>query len=145
MSELKFLNPDLYPEGFRPHTEGSFGYDLRANIPEPEYLYPEQILVLPTGVAIHTQGPAALVLSRSGLAAKGVFVVNAPGLIDYDYQGEIKVILSNIKTDRFLINPGDRIAQLVFTTLHTPSFKVVNHFSYKTLRGVDGLGSTGTT
>lgn len=123
--------------------EGDAGYDLYAV--ESAVLQPGERAMIPTGIAIEVSlGHAALILPRSGTAAKhGISVVNAPGLIDSGYRGEIRVLLLN--TDRhepFHIEPGDRIAQLILTRVETPPVEEVASLT-ESQRGEGGFGSTG--
>ena len=96
-------------------TEGSAGVDLKANIDDPITLTPLQRVVVPTGLRIALpKGTEAQVRPRSGLAAKhGITVLNTPGTIDADYRGEVGVILINLSDKDFVINPGERVAQMV--------------------------------
>jgi dUTP pyrophosphatase len=119
------------------------GYDLRAA--EPATLGPGERASVGTGIAVEIpEGHAGLVLPRSGLAAKhGIALVNAPGLIDAGYRGEVRVLLLN--TDRgtaFEIAPGDRIAQLVVVDLPEVEFAEADSLS-ETVRGTGGFGSSG--
>ena len=122
---------------------GDAGYDLRAA--EAARLDPGERASVGTGIALEIpEGWAGLVLPRSGLAARhGISVVNAPGLIDAGYRGEVRVLLLN--TDRensFEIEPGDRIAQLVLVRHEAPELEEVEELSDST-RGAGGFGSTG--
>lgn len=123
-------------------TEGSAGYDLAAN--ETTTLIPGERALVGTGVSLQLPADlAASVRPRSGLAAKhGVTVLNAPGLIDPDYRGEIKVILYNAGHQPFWVNRGDRIAQLTFEPIITPELEQVDCLD-TTERGTGGFGSTG--
>jgi dUTP pyrophosphatase len=135
--------------GVRPTqgTPGSAAYDLTANIPEdiPTTIAPGKFKVIPTGTFIELpQGTAALVLPRSGLAAKhGITVLNSPGLIDSDYRGEIGVILHNVsRSEEFVIQKGMRIAQLM--VIKVPDLILVAEQKLSdTVRGTGGFGSTG--
>ena len=123
--------------------EGDAGYDLYTV--EPVDLAPGQRAMVRTGIAIEvSHGHAALVLPRSGLAAKhGVSVVNAPGLIDSGYRGEVRVLLLNTDLhDRFRADPGDRIAQLVLVRVETPPVEEVDELR-ESARGEGGFGSSG--
>jgi dUTP pyrophosphatase len=123
--------------------EGDAGYDLYAL--EPVDLAPGQRAMVRTGIAIEvSHGHAALVLPRSGLAAKhGVSVVNAPGLIDSGYRGEVRVLLLNTDLhDRFTAEAGDRIAQLVLVRVETPPVEEVSELT-DSARGEGGFGSSG--
>jgi len=126
-------------------TEGSAGMDITAAIIEPWNLEPGAIGLIPTGIAIALPlGFECQVRSRSGLAAKhGVFALNAPGTIDSDYRGEIKVILANSGKQAYAIQPGERIAQLVIARYETVKWEQVSELS-STERGAGGFGSTGT-
>lgn len=122
-------------------TKGAVGVDLKANITEPLVLYPFFRRIIPTGLKVNIkEGYEGQVRPRSGLAANnGITVLNAPGTIDSDYEGEIKVILYNSDhAATFTVYPGDRIAQMVFVPVAYADSKIVNKD-----RGDGGLGSTG--
>lgn len=127
-------------------TAGAAGVDLAAAIPEGDVqrLAPSQRLLIPCGFAIALpEGFEAQVRPRSGLAARhGVTLLNAPGTIDADYRGEIKVILINLGDEDFAIRRGDRIAQLVVAPVTRPNF-ITRAILDDTERGVQGFGSTG--
>ena len=125
-------------------TEGSAGMDITAALLEPMFIEPGAIVMIPTGIAIALpQGFECQVRSRSGLAAKhGIFALNAPGTIDSDYRGEIKVILANSGKASYAIQPGERIAQLVIARYETVQWQLVNSLN-ETARGAGGFGSTG--
>lgn len=125
-------------------TEGAAGMDVRANIDEAITLKPLERAIVKTGLFIALpQGFEAQVRPRSGLAAKkGITVLNSPGTIDADYRGEIGVILVNLSSDEFIINDGERIAQLVIAKHERVSWKEVTVLS-ETERGSGGFGSTG--
>lgn len=125
-------------------TEGSAGVDLKANIDEPITLAPLQRIVVPTGLRIALpKGTEAQVRPRSGLAAKhGITVLNTPGTIDADYRGEVGVILINLSDKDFVINPGERIAQMVLARYERFEWEEVEQLD-STSRGEGGLGSTG--
>lgn len=122
------------------------GADLRAAIPEgaPLVLAPGERAIVPTGLAIALPaGWEAQVRARSGLAAKfGVGLVNAPGTIDADYRGEVKVILINHGTDEFIVRRGERIAQMVIAPVFQAAFVEAESLD-ETARGAGGFGSTG--
>lgn len=123
--------------------EGDAGYDLYAI--EATTLAPGERAAVRTGIAIEvSHGHAGLVLPRSGAAAKhGISVVNAPGLIDSGYRGEVKVLLLNTdRSEPFAIAPGDRIAQLVLVRVETPPVEETDVLT-ETARGADGFGSSG--
>lgn len=125
-------------------TEGSAGVDLKANIEEPITLAPFQRVIVSTGLRIALpKGTEAQVRPRSGLAAKhGITVLNTPGTIDADYRGEVGVILINLSDKDFVINPGERIAQMVLARYERFEWEEVEQLD-STSRGEGGLGSTG--
>ena len=125
-------------------TDASAGMDLRANITESITLKPLERTIVKTGLFISLPiGFEAQVRSRSGLAAKnGITVLNAPGTIDADYRGEIGVILINLSNENFVINDGERIAQLVIAKHERANWEEVTILS-ETKRGTGGFGSTG--
>lgn len=127
-------------------TEGAAGADVRAAVEEgaPIVLKPGARAMVPTGLAMAIpQGYEVQVRPRSGLAAKhGVTLVNAPGTIDWDYRGEVKVILINLGAEDFVVNRGERIAQLIVAPVTQASFETVPTLS-DTSRGAGGFGSTG--
>jgi dUTP pyrophosphatase len=126
-------------------TSGSAGLDLRACIDAPIQLAPQETVLIPTGFAIHMQSPemAAVILPRSGLGHKhGIVLGNLVGLIDSDYQGEIKISCWNRGSDHFTINPGERIAQMVFIPVMQATLLQVNDFE-ESQRGEGGFGSSG--
>ena len=118
--------------------------DLKANITEPVTLGPLERTMVPTGLFIALpDGTEAQVRPRSGLAAKhGISVLNSPGTIDADYRGEIKVILVNLSNEPFVINPGERIAQMVVARYEQVEWDEVEVLD-ETERGAGGFGSTG--
>ena len=122
----------------------SAGLDLKANLSESILLKPLQRSLIPTGLFIELpEGFEAQIRPRSGLAFKhGLTVLNSPGTIDADYRGEVGVILINLSNEDFLIEDGERIAQLVFAKHKQAKFKVVESLS-ETDRGEGGFGSTG--
>ena len=126
-------------------TLGSAGLDLRACIDKPIELQPGQTELVPSGIAIHLGEPglAAVVLPRSGLGHKhGIVLGNLVGLIDSDYQGQIFVSIWNRGSSVFLLNPMERIAQLVIVPVVQVGFNVVDEFE-ASARGAGGFGSTG--
>ena len=125
-------------------TPMSAGLDLRANLAAPLKLQPMQRCLVPTGLRIALpQGYEAQVRPRSGLALKrGITVLNAPGTIDADYRGEIGVILINLSQDSFVINDGERIAQLVIAAYEQAEFEAVESLD-QTERGEGGFGHSG--
>ena len=126
-------------------TPGAAGLDLRACIDAPQTLAPGETLLVPSGIAIHLADPslAAMILPRSGLGHKhGIVLGNLVGLIDSDYQGEIKVSLWNRSETPFEINPLERIAQLVVFPVLQVSMNIVEAFA-ESSRAEGGFGSTG--
>lgn len=125
-------------------TGGSSGVDLIANVDAPVVLNPMDRFLVPTGIFIEVpDGFEAQVRARSGLAINhGISLVNGIGTIDSDYRGEIKVILINLGKDAYIINPGDRIAQLVLIKYEKIEFNTVEALD-ETNRGTGGFGHTG--
>ena len=125
-------------------TSQSAGLDLRANIDAPIVLHPMERKLIPTGLRIALPvGFEAQIRPRSGLALKhGITVLNTPGTIDADYRGEIMVLLINFSDKEFLINDGERIAQMVVASHEQVDFELVNQLD-DTERGVGGYGHTG--
>lgn len=125
-------------------TPQSAGMDLRANLEAPITLRPMERKLIPTGLHIALpEGYEAQVRPRSGLALKhGLTVLNAPGTIDADYRGEVGVVLINLSTEDFVINDGERIAQLVIARHEQGDFVVVEQLD-ETERGEGGYGHTG--
>jgi len=142
--QIKIINKSSHDV---PHYEtmASAGMDLRANISESRVLKPLERSIVGTGLFIELPvGIEAQVRPRSGLAAKkGITVLNAPGTIDADYRGEIGVILVNLSNEEFIINNGERIAQLVIAKHERVGWDEVEVLS-ETDRGEGGFGSTGT-
>jgi dUTP diphosphatase len=130
----------------RYETALAAGCDVRAALPqsEPLTLHPGERAMVPTGLAMAmSPGWEAQMRPRSGLAAKhGIACVNAPGTIDADYRGEIKVILINHGKEDFAIKRGERIGQMVFAPVHQAAFEEVDSLD-ETARGTGGFGSTG--
>lgn len=127
-------------------TDGSAALDLRACIEAPVTILPGSRSLIKTGLAINMMDPGlvAIVASRSGLSLKhGVRVAQGIGVIDADYHGEIGVILANDGTDAYVVEPGERIAQLMFQPVIQVSLSFVEAFSSETERGTGGFGSTG--
>lgn len=125
-------------------TSGSAGMDIRANITEAITLSSLERTLVPTGLSIELpQGYEAQIRPRSGLAIKkGLSLVNTPGTIDSDYRGEIGVILINLSTETTVIEPGERIAQMVIARYEQATLVEVEVLS-DTERGAGGFGSTG--
>lgn len=141
---VKIINHSPYPMPAYA-TPQSAGVDLRACIPAKITIAPLQRAIVPTG--LHMQIPAGFegqVRPRSGLAAKhGITVLNTPGTIDSDYRGEIKAILVNLSDEAFDIEPGERIAQMVFAR-HEQAVFIEAESLEESERGDGGFGSTGT-
>lgn len=145
--QLKILDPRIGDSIPLPTyaTEGSAGLDLRVCIDESIQIEPMQTILLPTGLSIYIADPnlAAVILPRSGLGHKnGIVLGNLVGLIDSDYQGELKISCWNRGQDHFTIHPGERIAQLVFVPVVQATFELVEQF-HASSRGTGGFGSSG--
>ena len=145
--KLRILDPRIGTEFPLPQhaTSGSAGMDLRACIAAPLQLSAGQVELIPTGVSIFIEdtGLAAVLLPRSGLGHKnGIVLGNLVGLIDSDYQGPLMVSCWNRGSTSFTINPGDRIAQMVFVPVVQAQFDIVGDFS-QTARAEGGFGSSG--
>lgn len=125
-------------------TSQSAGMDLRANIESPITLHPMERTLVPTGIRIELpEGYEAQVRPRSGLALKhGITVLNTPGTIDSDYRGELKVLLVNLSNDDFVVNAGERVAQMVIARHETATWEEVEVLD-ETERGEGGYGHTG--
>jgi len=125
-------------------TKLSAGMDIRANLSEPIKLAPMERCLVPTGLYIALpQGFEAQIRPRSGLAIKkGITVLNTPGTIDADYRGEICIILINLSTELFVIEDGERIAQMVIARHEQPEWEQVEVLD-ETERGAGGFGHTG--
>lgn len=146
--EARIVNPLLPESAALPEaaTPGSAGLDLRACLAEPLTLPPGERRLIPTGLAVNLQDPGlvAMVASRSGLSLKhGLRVAQGCGIIDADYHGEIGVILANDGTDAYTIQPGERIAQLLFMPVVPVTLKRVDRFDDPSERGEGGFGHTG--
>lgn len=143
--ELKILDARLHDAMPAYATAGSAGLDLRACVHEAMSIAPGETVLIPTGMAIHLADPkvAALILPRSGLGHKhGIVLGNLVGLIDSDYQGQLFVSCWNRGQQSFVLNPMERIAQLVIVPVLQASFKQVEEFAASE-RGEGGFGSTG--
>ena len=141
--KIKVINKSKHP---LPEyaTENSAGIDLRANIDEPIILKPLERVLIPTGIFIALpHGYEAQVRPRSGLAIKnGITVLNTPGTIDSDYRGMIGVILINLSNKDFVVNDGERIAQMVISKYERAEWEEVDELD-ETERGAGGYGHTG--
>jgi dUTP pyrophosphatase len=146
--QLKILDPRIGTEYRLPEyaTRGSAGVDLRACIDEPLTLDPGQTELIPSGIAVYMEDPslAATILPRSGLGHKhGIVLGNLVGLIDSDYQGQVFVSCWNRGNTAFVIEPGSRLAQMVFVPVVRAEFEVVKEFAVSD-RGAGGFGHTGS-
>ncbi len=145
--KIRILDPRLGHEFPLPSyaTAGSAGLDLRACLQLPLALRPGDTELIPSGLAIHMDdaGYAAVILPRSGLGHRhGVVLGNLVGLIDSDYQGQIMVSCWNRGVETFTIEPGERLAQMVFVPVVRPEFEIVERFETST-RGEGGFGHSG--
>ena len=143
--DLKILDPRLHEQMPAYATPGSAGFDLRACIESPLTIAPGSTHLIATGIAIHIGDPgyAALILPRSGLGHKhGIVLGNLVGLIDSDYQGQLMVSTWNRGSVDFVLQPLDRLAQLVIVPVLQVGFNLVEQFS-QSERGENGFGSTG--
>jgi dUTP pyrophosphatase len=143
--DIKILDPRMKDQLPAYATVGSAGLDLRACINEALHIQPGTTHLIPTGLAIHLADPAyaAMILPRSGLGHKhGIVLGNLVGLIDSDYQGELMVSTWNRGHTEFVLNPMDRLAQLVIVPVLQVGFNVVDEFDSSS-RGAGGFGSTG--
>jgi dUTP pyrophosphatase len=143
--DVKILNPRMKDQLPSYATPGSAGLDLRACIDAPLTIEPGTTHLIPTGLAIHVADPgyAALILPRSGLGHKhGIVLGNLVGLIDSDYQGELMVSTWNRGQTAFVLNPFERLAQLVIVPVAQVDFNLVDDFT-SSERGAGGFGSTG--
>lgn len=146
--ELKILDSRIGESIALPHyaTDGSAGLDMRACIDETVTVSPGDTVLIPTGIAIHIgdAGLAAVLLPRSGLGHKhGLVLGNLTGLIDSDYQGQVFISCWNRGSESYDVDPGERIAQMVFVPVEQVSFEVVEEFDDSS-RGQGGFGHSGT-
>ncbi|KAA1008841.1 dUTP diphosphatase [Paraburkholderia panacisoli] len=143
--DLKILDARMREQLPAYATTGSAGLDLRACLDEPLTLNPGETALVPTGLAIHVADPgyAALILPRSGLGHKhGIVLGNLVGLIDSDYQGQLMISTWNRGETTFVLNPMERLAQLVIVPVMQAKFNIVDDFA-ESERGAGGFGSTG--
>lgn len=143
--ELKILDERIKEAMPAYATSGSAGLDLRACIDAAITIQPGETTLIPTGMAIHLANPAyaAMILPRSGLGHKhGIVLGNLVGLIDSDYQGQLFVSCWNRSQTAFVMNPMERMAQLVIVPVVQANFKLVDEFDASD-RGEGGFGSTG--
>lgn len=146
--ELKVLDPRIGESIPLPHyaTEGSAGLDMRACTDAPIAVAPGESVLVPTGLALHIRDRrlAAVLLPRSGLGHKhGLVLGNLTGLIDSDYQGQIFISCWNRSSRSYEIQPGERIAQMVFVPVEQVRFEIVEEFE-ESRRGSGGFGHSGT-
>tara|TARA_Y100000768_G_scaffold345422_1_gene292342 strand:- start:129 stop:566 length:438 start_codon:yes stop_codon:yes gene_type:complete len=139
---IKKLDPEVKLPEYK--TNGASGMDLKAFIKKPINLKPKTSSLIPTGLSVaFVEDYEIQIRPRSGLAAKNnITVLNTPGTIDSDYRGEIKVIIYNHGDDSFIVNNGDRIAQMVLSPVIKIELEEADELP-KTLRGKGGFGSTG--
>ncbi len=125
-------------------TEGSAGMDIRAAMKEPITLNPMEVEMIPTNLSVEIpEGFEMQVRPRSGLAAKhGIGILNSPGTIDSDYRGEVKIILINYSKEEFIIQPGERIAQLILSKVYKVRLEETEELN-NSKRGEGGFGHTG--
>lgn len=149
---VKVLRPEAVGEEldrqFVTGSAGAAGYDITVWPEAPVTIKPGERQALPTGVAawIQNESVVGLVFPRSGLGTKkGVRLANTVGVIDSDYQGEWMIVLENAGDEDFVVNPGDRVAQVVFMPVLRPLLSVVDEFVENTGRGTGGFGSTGVS
>lgn len=145
--QLKVLDDRIGKEFPLPkyETKDAAGMDLRAMLKQPTLIRPSETILIPTGISIYIADPhlAAIILPRSGLGHKhGLVLGNLVGLIDADYQGPLMVSCWNRSTNDYTIQPGERIAQLVFLPIARVGFELVSEF-HATLRGEQGFGHSG--
>ena len=125
-------------------TPGSAGLDLKANLDQDICIKPLERVAIPTGLFISIPlGYEGQIRSRSGLSFKhGIIVINAPGTIDSDYRGELKILLINLSNEDYIVHDGDRVAQLVISSYAVPKWNLVDDLD-KSQRADNGFGSTG--
>lgn len=127
-------------------TEGAAGMDLRACLPAPTVIHPGETTLVGSGVALFIRSPRymALLAPRSGLGVKhGIVLANTIGVVDSDYQDEIRIALYNRGATAYTLQPGERVCQLIVVPVAQATLKIVEAFSVETPRGVGGFGSTG--
>ena len=140
--QIKRLNSEVKIPSYK--TQGSSGMDLMAFLKNPVTIKPKSSELISTGISVAIPEDTEIqIRPRSGLAAKSnISVLNTPGTIDSDYRGELKIILYNHGADDFVVNNGDRIAQMVLMPVLKASFEEVENLP-NTIRGTGGFGSTG--
>ena len=146
--QLKILDSKIGQQIPMPEhaTDGSAGVDLRACLDDPLLIKPGETHLIGTGIAVHIADPgfAAMLLPRSGLGHKhGIVLGNLVGLIDSDYQGELKVSCWNRGDTEFTVKPGERICQMIIVPVVQASYEIVEEFD-ESERGAGGFGHTGT-
>lgn len=147
--QARIVNPLLGGDAIplpRYATEGSAAMDLRACLEKPQRLAPGERCVIPTGLALNLMDPGlvAIIASRSGLSLRhGIRVAQGTGVVDADYHGEIRVLLANDGSEAYEIQPGERIAQLLFQPVIQVDLHLVPAFDTPSQRGEGGFGSTG--
>ena len=143
--EVIYSNSQVQEHSLKYGTKGSACADLCADIAEPVTIQPGEFKLLGTGIRfnIHDNGIVGMVYPRSGLGCKGIVLKNTVGVIDSDYQGEVKIPVYNIGKEPFVIEPYMRIAQIGFFPVFQAAFEEVADFDVTTARGSDGFGSTG--
>ena len=141
--EIKIVNHSPHPLPAYA-TAGSSGMDIRANITSPLVLQPLERILVPTGLYVELpEGYEAQIRPRSGLAIRqGISCLNSPGTIDADYRGEIKIILINLSAEQQVIQPGDRIAQMIIQKVEKAVWKEAEEINF-TGRNTGGFGHTG--
>ncbi len=143
MELIKLTDTAILPKY---QSKGAAGLDLHADIKKVTRINPEHHLIVPTGIAVHINHDyyVGKIYTRSGNGFKhGIVLRNGTGIIDSDYQGQIMVCLYNTSMHDFYIEPGDRIAQIIFQVIDRVVFNVVTEFSVTSKRGLKGFGSTG--
>jgi dUTP pyrophosphatase len=145
--ELKIINKLLYKDSMINYaTEGSAGIDLYAALEKDIFIYPNSVELIPSGIAIYIKDKnlAGLIVPRSGIGHKyGIVLGNLIGIIDSDYQGEIKISCWNRSNKMYLVKPKDKICQLIIVPIVKVKFNIVSEFNEETKRGISGYGSTG--
>jgi dUTP pyrophosphatase len=146
--ETKIVNPLIGEAIPLPSyaTDGSAAIDLRACLKEQIYIQPGETVLIGSGIAINIKDPniVGIIVPRSGLGIhKGIILANTMGVIDSDYQGEIKIALLNRGPNQYTVKPADRICQMLFMPVTRVTLKMVQEFSNATNRGSGGFGHTG--
>ncbi|MDY0131053.1 MAG: dUTP diphosphatase [Desulforegulaceae bacterium] len=144
--KIKILEPEIFDiELPRYMTQGASGMDIRAFLPKPLVLKPMEIKLIPTGFAMAIPpGFEAQIRPRSGLAVKkGITIINSPGTIDSDYRGEIKIALVNLSSGEYIVEKGQRIAQMVISKVEQVKLIQADNLE-NTSRDSGGFGHTGT-